>query len=95
VICVAVPLAVRGRIRITRAGTSALLVAACGEVGGFALYSYASHRSLVVAAVLGSLFSAFAVVGAAILFGERMNRGQRLGVVIIVVGVALLGALRG
>ena len=94
-ICVALPLALRGRIRITRAGTSALLLAACGEVGGFSLYSYASHRSLVVAAVLGSLVSAFAVVGAAILFGERMNRGQWFGVIMIMLGVAVLGAVRG
>ena len=34
------------------------------EVGGFSLYSLAAHHSLAVAAVLGSLFAAFAVVGA-------------------------------
>ena len=95
VICVAVPLLFRGRIRITRAGTPALLLAACSEVGGFSLYSYAAHRSLAVAAVLGSLFAAFAVVGAAILFGERMNRGQWVGVAMIVLGVAVLGAVPG
>jgi drug/metabolite transporter (DMT)-like permease len=93
VFCVALPLALRGRIRITRVGTPALLVAACGEVGGFILYSDAAHRSLAVAAVLGSLFAAFAVVGAAILFGERMNRGQWFGVALIVVGVAVLSAV--
>ena len=93
VICVALPLALRGRIRITRAGTPALLLAACSEVGGFCLYSYASHRSLAIAAVLGSLFAAFAVVGAAVLFGERMKRRQLFGVVIIVVGVAVLAAV--
>ncbi|HLW94741.1 MAG TPA: EamA family transporter [Solirubrobacteraceae bacterium] len=93
VIFVALPLALRRRIRITRIGTPALLVSACGEVGGFMLYSYAAHRSLAVAAVLGSLFAAFAVVGAAILFGERMNRGQWLGFTMIVVGVAVLSAV--
>ncbi len=95
VICVAVPLLFRGRIRIARAGTPALLLAACSEVGGFSLYSYAAHRSLAVAAVLGSLFAAFAVVGAAILFGERLNRGQWVGVAMIVLGVAVLGAVPG
>jgi drug/metabolite transporter (DMT)-like permease len=95
VICVAVPLLLRGRIRIARAGAPALLLAACGEVGGFSLYSYAAHRSLAVAAVLGSLFAAFAVVGAAILFGERLNRGQWVGVAMIVLGVAVLGAVPG
>jgi drug/metabolite transporter (DMT)-like permease len=95
VICVALPLLMRGRIRMTRAVLPALLLAAFSEVGGFSLYSYASHRSLAVAAVLGSLFAAFVVVGAAILFGERMNRGQYFGVALIVVGVAVLGAVSG
>jgi drug/metabolite transporter (DMT)-like permease len=95
VVCVSLPLLVRRRIRITRAGAPALLLAACAEVGGFSLYSYAAHRSLAVAAVLGSLFAAFAVVGAAILFGERMHRRQWFGVAMIVAGVAVLGAVRG
>ncbi len=95
VIFVTVPLALRGRIRIPRAGVPALLIAACGEVGGFCLYSYAAHRSVAIAAVLGSLFAAFAVVGATILFGERMNRGQWSGFALVVVGVAVLSAVRG
>jgi drug/metabolite transporter (DMT)-like permease len=94
VICVALPLLVRGRVRITRAGAPALLLAACAEVGGFGLYSYAAHRSVAVAAVLASLFSAFAVLGAAILFGERMKRGQWFGVAMIAVSVAVLSAVR-
>ena len=95
VIFVALPMALRGRLRLTRAAAPALLLAACAEVGGFGLYSYASHRSVAVAAVLGSLFAAFAVLGAAILFGERMKRGQWFGVAMTVVGVATLAAVRG
>jgi drug/metabolite transporter (DMT)-like permease len=94
VVCVTLPLLLRGRIRVTRAGAPALLLAACAEVGGFGLYSYASHRSVAIAAVLGSLFSAFAVLGAAILFGERLRRGQWLGVATTVIGVAVLSAVR-
>jgi len=95
VIFVALPMVLRGRLRLTRAAAPALLLAACAEVGGFGLYSYASHRSVAVAAVLGSLFAAFAVLGAAILFGERMKRGQWFGVAMTVVGVATLAAVRG
>lgn len=95
VICVTLPMVLRGRLRMTRAVGPALLLAACAEVGGFGLYSYASHRSVAVAAVLGSLFAAFAVLGAAVLFGERMKRGQWFGVAMIVIGVAVLGAVRG
>ena len=95
VIGVTLPLMLRGRIRMTWAGAPALLLAACCEVGGFSLYWYAAQRSLAVAAVLGSLFAAFAVVGAAILFGERMSRRQWFGVATIVLGVAVLGAVPG
>lgn len=93
VICVALPLVVTGRLRITRVGAPALLLSACCEVGGFMLYSVAAHRSVAVAAVLGSLFAAFAVIGAALLFGERMSRGQWFGVAVIAAGVAALGAV--
>ena len=95
VICVALPLAFRDQIRTTRAVIPLVALAACGEVGGFSLYWYAAHRSLAVAAVLASLFAAFAVVGAAILFGERMTRGQWLGVALIAAGVAVLSAVTG
>ncbi len=95
VICVTLPLLLRGRLRMTRAGAPVLLLSALCEVGGFSLYSVAAQRSLAVAAVLGSLFAAFAVVGGTVLFGERMNRGQCLGVATIVLGVAALGALTG
>ena len=95
VICVTLPLALRGRVRIPRAGVRLLLLAACGEVGGFCLYSVAAHRSVAIAAVLGSLFAAFAVLGATVLFGERMNRAQWSGFALIVIGVAVLSAVRG
>ena len=92
---VTLPLLLRGRLRVTRAGAPLLVLSAACEVGGFSLYSFAAHRSLAVAAVLGSLFAAFAVVGAAFLFGERMSRGQWSGVAMIVVGVAVLSAVAG
>ncbi|MDE3133641.1 MAG: EamA family transporter [Acidobacteriota bacterium] len=95
VILVALPLALRGQMRITRAAAPLVLVAACGEVGGFSLYWYAAHHALAVAAVLASLFAAFAVVGAAVLFGERMGRGQWLAVATIAAGVAALAAVTG
>lgn len=93
VICVALPLVVTERLRVTRAGAPALLLSAGCEVGGFILYSVAAHRSVAVAAVLASLFAAFAVIGAAVLFGERMSRGQWFGVTVIVTGVAALSAV--
>ena len=93
VICVALPLALRGQTSMSRPAMPLVVIAALGEAGGFSLYWYAAHHSLAVAAVLASLFAAFAVVGAAILFGERMSRGQWLGVALIAVGVAVLAAV--
>jgi drug/metabolite transporter (DMT)-like permease len=92
---VAIPMLALGRVRILRAGLPALVLSAACEVGGFSLYSLAAHHSIATAAVLGSLFAAFAVVGAMVLFGERMNRGQYLGVAMIIIGVCALGAVAG
>jgi drug/metabolite transporter (DMT)-like permease len=47
-----------------------------------------------VAAVLSSQFAALAGIAAYILFGERLSRLQLAGVVTVVVGVAVLSALR-
>lgn len=93
VVCVAIPMLALGRVRIARPAAPALALSAVCEVGGFILYSLAAHHSLAVAAVLGSLFAAFAVVGAMLLFGERMSRAQYVGVATIIVAVAALGAV--
>ena len=49
---------------------------------------------IAVAAVLSSQFAALAGIAAYGLFGERLSRIQLAGVVTVVVGVAVLSALR-
>jgi drug/metabolite transporter (DMT)-like permease len=94
VLFVAIPLSMRGRLRITR--RSAPLVAAAGicEVVGFASFVLGARDAVGVASVLASQFAAFAAVGAFFFFGERLRRVQVAGVGTILVGVALLALLR-
>lgn len=50
--------------------------------------------NIPISAVLGSQFAPISVVGAYLLFGERLGRIQRIGVVLVVVGVAALAAVQ-
>jgi drug/metabolite transporter (DMT)-like permease len=89
-----IPMAVTGRLRLTRrAAPMVLLIGVC-EVLGNASYVVGSGQSIAVAAVLASQFAALATVAAFVLFRERLSLGQRSGVVAICVGVALLTAVR-
>jgi drug/metabolite transporter (DMT)-like permease len=94
VVAVAVPLAVRGRLRLTK--EAAPLVAAAGvcEVVGFIFYVVGARHGIAIAAVLGSQFAAIAAIGAYVLFHERLARLQLAGIAAILAGVATLTALR-
>ena len=95
VVAIALPLAVRGRLRLTT--QVAPLVAAAGvcEVVGFIFYVIGARHGIAIAAVLGSQFAAIAAIGAYFLFRERLARLQLAGVVATLAGVAALTALRG
>jgi len=94
VLVVTVPLALAGRLRMTR--DAAPLVAASGllEVGGVVAYTIGARHGIAVAAVLGSQFAAIATLLAFFLFRERLARVQMIGVVIIAFGVAVLTGLQ-
>jgi drug/metabolite transporter (DMT)-like permease len=91
---VALPLAASSRLRISRRATPLVLLAGACEVGGFASFTLGARDAIAVSAVLASLFAAFATIAAYFLFRERLVRDQRIGVVGIVLGVALLSVLR-
>jgi uncharacterized membrane protein len=88
------PLALSGRLRLTREALPFVLLIAGAEVLGIILYAIGARESIVVAAVLGSQFAAVAAVAAFILFRERLSAPQRAGIVAIAVGVAILTAVR-
>jgi drug/metabolite transporter (DMT)-like permease len=64
------------------------------EVLGFYSYTAGARHGIAVAAVLASQFATIAAVGAYFLFHERLNRIQLAGVSSVILGVALLSALR-
>jgi len=70
-----------------------VLVAGVAEVVGFSLIGLGSRSDVAVTAVLTSQFAAVAVLGAVVLFGERLGWAQRIGVVAVAVGTALVAAV--
>ena len=93
-IVLALPLAISGRLRLPRAIVPLVIASAVCEVAGFFSYTAGSRHGIAVAAVLSSQWATIAGVGAYVLFRERLGRVQLIGVCAVVVGVALLSALR-
>jgi drug/metabolite transporter (DMT)-like permease len=91
---IALPLILRGRLRLTRRALPLVLVSGTLEAAGQVLYVIAAQHGIATAAVLSSQFAAIAAVVAFLLFGERLGRVQVAGVVIIAIGVATLSVLR-
>jgi drug/metabolite transporter (DMT)-like permease len=94
VACVTIPLALGGRLRLTRAAVPLVVASGLAEVVGFVLYAVGARHGIAVAAVLASQFAAIAAVGAALLFRERLTRAGVAGVVVIAIGVAAVSALQ-
>jgi drug/metabolite transporter (DMT)-like permease len=94
VVLIVLPLLATRRFRLTRAALPLVVAAGILEVVGGAIYVVAASESVAVAAVLSSQFAALAALGGFVLFGERLQRLQLIGVVTVAVGVTLLGALQ-
>jgi uncharacterized membrane protein len=93
-IAIAIPLAVRGRLQLTRRALPLVVGAGVCEVLGFYSYTAGARHGIAIAAVLSSQFATLAALGAYVLFGERLSRLQVAGVTTVIVGVTLLSALR-
>ncbi len=92
---VAAPLALRGRLRLTRRAAPLVAVSGLCEVAGFSSFYVGARHDLAVAAVLSCQFAAIAAVVAWTLFRERLGGVQLAGVVVLLVGVSVLSGLRG
>ena len=90
-----IPMALTGRLRMTRGAVPMVVWIGIAEVFGNASYVVGSGQSIAISAVLASQFAAVAAVAAFVLFRERLSGRQRSGVVAIAVGVALLTLARG
>jgi drug/metabolite transporter (DMT)-like permease len=90
---IALPLLLTGRLRLTRRALPLVAVAGVLEVVGGAVYVVAATEDIAVAAVLSSQFAAIAAIGAFLVFRERLQRVQGVGIVTIAIGMTLLSAL--
>lgn len=95
VACVFVPMALAGRLQLTRRAVPLILVVAAGEVFGNVSYVLGARDSIAIASVLASQFAAVAAIAAFFIFRERLTPRQRYGFVAIAVGLAILTAVRG
>lgn len=93
-VLLAVPLALLGRLRLTRQALPLVIVSGICEVLAFYSFIAGARHGIAVAAVLASQFAALAAVAAYFVFGERLARVQLAGVTTLLVGVAVLTALR-
>jgi drug/metabolite transporter (DMT)-like permease len=93
-VVVAVPLAWSRRLALSRRVLPLLISSGICEVLGFYAYTVGARHGIAVAAVLASQFGALAALGGFVVFRERLDRLQLLGVAVVVLGVAVLSALR-
>jgi drug/metabolite transporter (DMT)-like permease len=93
-VALALPLALAGRLRLTRRAVPLVITSGICEVAGFYSFTFGARHGIAIAAVLSSQFAALAGIAAYFLFGERLSRIQLAGVVTVLVGVAALSALR-
>lgn len=94
VVLIAVPLAMRGKLRLSRRALPLVVVSGVLEALGSALYVTGAHASPATAAVLSSQFAAIAAVAAFLLFGERLARVQLAGITLVTIGVTALAIVR-
>jgi drug/metabolite transporter (DMT)-like permease len=95
VVAVFIPMALAGRLQMTRRAVPMVAVIGVAEVLGNAAFVIGTQESIAIAAVLASQFAALTAVAAFFLFRERLSPQQRSGIVAIVLGVAALTAVRG
>ncbi len=87
VIAVALPLLVRGGLRVPRHALPYLLVAGCGEVVGFTLFLVDSGYGIAQAAVLTGQYGTVAALIGVVFLKERLRGIQYVGLALIVVAI--------
>jgi drug/metabolite transporter (DMT)-like permease len=93
---IALPLALRGSLRVpSRRPLGMAVYSGIGEVVGFVSYIVGSQSSIAVSAVIASQYAAVAAIGGYLAFGERLNRLQLTGGVVLMAGIAAVAAIRG
>ncbi|HEU4571690.1 MAG TPA: EamA family transporter, partial [Candidatus Limnocylindrales bacterium] len=94
VLFVTLPLVASRRLRVTRVALPWAVADGIFEVAGLAIFSVGARDAIAVTSVLATQFVAITALVAWFLFHERPTRLQTVGVGTVVVGVAVLSALR-
>ena len=92
-VALAGPLALMGRLRLSRPAVPLVIASGLCEVLGFFSFTIGARHGIAVAAVLSSQFAALAALASYWLFGERLSRVQASGVATVIAGVAVLSLL--
>jgi drug/metabolite transporter (DMT)-like permease len=87
---VTLPLLASGRLRLARAALPWIVITAIAEVIGYWMSVLGSRADIATTAILASQFAAVTAIGAYFFLGERLSRLQRVGVLIVCVGVGML-----
>ena len=91
---IVLPLVLQRRFRLTRAALPLVVVSGILEAVGSATYTIAASSDIAIAAVVSSQFAGIAAIGGFVLFGERLQRIQLVGVATVAAGVTALAALQ-
>jgi drug/metabolite transporter (DMT)-like permease len=94
VVFVTIPLLLRRQLRVTRGTLPLVITMGLLEVVGVIGIAFGARDAIAITAVISSQFAAVAVIGAYLLFGERLQRHQVGGIVLIGIGVAGVALLR-
>jgi drug/metabolite transporter (DMT)-like permease len=95
VLALALPLAARGQLRLTRATAPIVVAGGVCDLAGYFAYGWGARHDIGVTAVLATLSGAVSVAFGRALFGERLSRIQLAGVATITIGIAALSAVTG
>jgi drug/metabolite transporter (DMT)-like permease len=90
---ITIPLVLRGRLAAPWSTARLLVIAGVCEVAGFLSYTVGARHGVAVAAVLSTLAGAMGTGIGRVLFGERLQRTQLLGVAVVSAGVATITGL--
>ena len=93
VLIIVMPLLALRRFRISRPAVPLVVLSGVLEAAGSGLYVVGASHGVAVAAVLSSQFAAIAAIGGFLLFRERLQRLQLVGVVTIAAGITILAAM--
>lgn len=93
VLVVGIPLLAAGRPQVPRSAVPLIILCGIVEITGFTSFVIGAQVDIAVTSVLASMFAPMTALAAFVLFRERLARRQVAGIVLVVTGIALLGAL--